>query len=242
MLHVFPANLYDLGFLSIGDSKVRVFSSSSSEFEDSSSSSESEDSSSEEDIHTSSPRCVVSTDAMRHDRDEEMDQILDSCTEDNTRDANHATSASASNSRQHRVTSRKHRRLRQHPYTVLKDSICRKVTLDDRRCPRNGRTLPAPQMWQEQATSIRSHSFITSDALIAALAAPRVGSVASSLDVQTWVASSLAYLKVPESVELGGGSVEEMVARCRLLSVQATGSSLVAIITYMQLAIQCQRY
>ncbi|KAG2737165.1 hypothetical protein P692DRAFT_20762436 [Suillus brevipes Sb2] len=169
-----------------------------------------------------------------------MDQILDSCTEDNTRDANHATSASASNSRQHRVTSRKHRRLRQHPYTVLKDSICRKVTLDDRRCPRNGRTLPAPQMWQEQATSIRSHSFITSDALIAALAAPRVGSVASSLDVQTWVASSLAYLKVPESVELGGGSVEEMVARCRLLSVQATGSSLVAIITYMQLAIQCQ--
>ncbi|KAG1719211.1 hypothetical protein EDD22DRAFT_791784, partial [Suillus occidentalis] len=35
-------------------------------------------------------------------------------------------------------------------------------------------------------------------------------------------------------------SIEQTIARCHLISIQTTGSSLVAMITYMQLAIQCQ--
>ncbi|KAG2092139.1 uncharacterized protein F5147DRAFT_657757 [Suillus discolor] len=44
----------------------------------------------------------------------------------------------------------------------------------------------------------------------------------------------------PDSIQLAGGSIEQTIARCHLISIQTTGSSLVAMITYMQLAIQCQ--
>jgi hypothetical protein len=111
----------------------------------------------------------------------------------------------------------------------------------DPHCPRNGRRRPAPQTWQAQATSIRSSSFITSDALIATLASPRVDSTSSSLNVQLWVTSSISHFTAPDSIQLAGGSIEQTIARCHLISIQTTGSSLVAMITYMQLAIRCQR-
>ncbi|KAG1849817.1 hypothetical protein C8R48DRAFT_778410 [Suillus tomentosus] len=86
---------------SIGNSKIRSDSSS-------------EDSSSEEGIRTSSTHYIVSTE-MGHDADKEMDYVHDS---DNASDIDHANSAS--NGRQRRVMSRKHRRP---PYAVLKDPI-----------------------------------------------------------------------------------------------------------------------
>ncbi|KAG1790535.1 uncharacterized protein HD556DRAFT_1310549 [Suillus plorans] len=43
-------------------------------------------------------------------------------------------------------------------------------------------------------------------------------SVISSLNVQMWVTSSLSYLKVPEGVELGGGSMEEIVLKSLMLT------------------------
>ncbi|KAG2086754.1 uncharacterized protein F5147DRAFT_588409 [Suillus discolor] len=90
--------------------------------------------------------------------------------------------------------------------------------------------------------SIQSASFITSDALIATLATPHVESTASHLDVRVWVDNTLSYLKQQDSVQLGVGSVETMVVRCQFVSVHATGSSFIAMITYMQLVMQCQRY
>lgn len=145
------------------------------------------------------------------------------------------------NGHRRRVTSRKLRQLNGHPYAPIRLAINPRVALADPHCPRNGKRLPAPQTWQAQATSIRSSSFITSDALIATLASPRVDSTSSSLDVQLWVASSMSHFTAPDSIQLAGGSIEEMIARCHLHTIQTTGSSLVAMITYMQLAIQCQR-
>lgn len=141
-----------------------------------------------------------------------------------------------------RLTSRNLRQLHRHPYARIGATINPKVALFERDCPRNGRRLRAPPRWRRQATSIRSNSFITSDALIAIIASARVDSMSSSLDARLWVTNTISYLKTPDSVELAGGSIQQTVACCHLISIQTTGSSLVAMITYMQLAIQCQRY
>lgn len=141
-----------------------------------------------------------------------------------------------------RLTSRNLRQLRRHPYARTGAAIDPKVALFQPDCPRNGRRLCAPPRWQRQATSIRSNSFITSDALIAIIASARLDSTSSSLDARLWVTNAVSYLKTPDRVELAGGSIEQTIARCHSISIQTTGSSLVAMITYMQLAIQCQRY
>jgi hypothetical protein len=150
--------------------------------------------------------------------------------------------------RQRRVASRKLRQLNQHPSAPPGGANLPGEPIDMRpfrpnpTCPRNGRRLHAAQIWQAQATSIQSASFITSDALIGTLATPHVESTASHLDVRAWVNNALSYLKQQDGVVLGVGSVETMIARCQLVSVHATGSSFIAMITYMQLAMQCQRY
>ncbi|KAG0692013.1 hypothetical protein DFH29DRAFT_883245 [Suillus ampliporus] len=71
------------------------------------------------------------------------------------------------------------------------------------------------RMWQAQATSIQSASFITSDALIATLATPHAESTASHLNVQVWVDNTMSYLKQQEGIQLGVCSIEAMIARCR---------------------------
>ncbi|KIK35673.1 hypothetical protein CY34DRAFT_95694 [Suillus luteus UH-Slu-Lm8-n1] len=139
-----------------------------------------------------------------------------------------------------RLTSRNLRQLHRHPYARTGTTIDPKVALFQPDCPRNGRRLCAPPRWQRQATSIRSNSFITSDALIAIIASARLDSTSSSLDTRLWVTNAVSYLKTPDRVELAGGSIEQTIARCHSISIQTTGSSLVAMITYMQLAIQCQ--
>jgi hypothetical protein len=107
-------------------------------------------------------------------------------------------------------------------------------------CPQNGRPLAAPAAWQAQARAARS-SNITADALIGALAAPRVNSVSPSLNVQGWVNEIASYLRDPHYVKLRGGSMGDVIKQCRSISHQQTGASFVAMVTYMQLAIECQR-
>ncbi|KAG1738831.1 uncharacterized protein EDB91DRAFT_1248992 [Suillus paluster] len=123
---------------------------------------------------------------------------------------------------QRRVASRKLRQLNQHPYAPP------------------GGPIPPEDIINAQATSIQSTSFITSDALIATLATPHVESTASHLNVRVWVDNTVSYLKQQEGIQLGVCSIEAMIARCRLVSVHTTGSSFTAMITYMQLAMQCQ--
>ncbi|KAG0705275.1 hypothetical protein DFH29DRAFT_873092 [Suillus ampliporus] len=130
-------------------------------------------------------------------------------------------------SHQHRVASRKLHQLNQHPYAPPGGPIPPEDVINARPpCPRNGRRLRAAQMWQAQATSIQSASFITSDALIATLATPHAESTASHLDVRVWVDNAVSYLKQQEGIQLGVCSIEAMIAR--------------SMITYMQLAMQCQ--
>lgn len=149
---------------------------------------------------------------------------------------------------QHLVASRKLHQLNQHPYAPPRGPILPREPINmrlpgpDPTCPRNGRCLHAAQIWQVQATSIQSASFITSDALIATLATSHVESTASHLDVRAWVDNTLSYLKQQDSVQLGVGSVETMIARCQLVSIHSTGSSFMAMIIYIHLAMQCQRY
>ncbi|KAG1868759.1 hypothetical protein C8R48DRAFT_771536 [Suillus tomentosus] len=168
------------------------------------------------------------------------------CSDDNYADENYTDDdfdveeEEMLNGHQRRVAFRKLRRLHRHPYTPTGTAVNPRVVPFQPDCPRNGRRLHAPPRWQAQATSITSNSFITSDALIAVLASARVDSTSSSLNVQSWVANSTSYLKDPGGVELAGGSLEQTIARCHLISIQTAGSSLVAMITYMQLAIQCQ--
>ncbi|KAG2086322.1 uncharacterized protein F5147DRAFT_659242 [Suillus discolor] len=94
---------------------------------------------------------------------------------------------------QRRVASRKLRQLNQHPYAPPRGPILPGEPINmrppgpDPTCPHNGRRLHAAQIWQAQATSIQSASFITSDALIATLTTPHVESTASHLDVRAWV-------------------------------------------------------
>ncbi|KAG1744837.1 hypothetical protein EDB19DRAFT_1960514 [Suillus lakei] len=124
-------------------------------------------------------------------------------------------------SHQHQVASRKLCQLNQHPYAPPGGPIPPEDIINVRPpYPHNGRCLRAAQMWQEQATSIQSASFITSNALITTLATPHAESTASHLNVWVWVNNAMSYLKQQE--------------------VHTTGSSFIAMITYMQLAMQCQ--
>ncbi|KAG1813005.1 hypothetical protein EV424DRAFT_1541972 [Suillus variegatus] len=113
---------------------------------------------------------------------------------------------------QHLVASRKLHQPNQHPYAPPRGPILPREPINmrlpgpDPTCPRNGRCLHAAQIWQVQATSIQSASFITSDALIATLATSHVESTASHLDVRAWVDNTLSYLKQQDSVQLGVGS------------------------------------
>jgi hypothetical protein len=110
----------------------------------------------------------------------------------------------------------------------------------DPNCGRNGRPLAAPTAWRAQARSVRSNN-ITADALIGALATPHVNSVSPSLNVRGWVNEIATYLQDPHFVRLRGGSMGDVIKQCQSISHQQTGASFVAMVTYMQLAIQCQR-
>ncbi|KAG2083089.1 uncharacterized protein F5147DRAFT_660271 [Suillus discolor] len=106
-------------------------------------------------------------------------------------------------------------------------------------CPRGGRPLVAHASWREQAKAVRSNH-ITADALIGALATPRIDAASPSLNFCAWVKEIVSYLQHPHYVNLGGGSIGETIACCHSISHQQNGSSFVAMLTYMQLAIQCQ--
>ncbi|KAG1850758.1 hypothetical protein C8R48DRAFT_778107 [Suillus tomentosus] len=80
---------------------------------------------------------------------------------------------------------------------------------------------------------------ITTDALIGALATPRVDTTSPSLNVGAWVKEIVSYLQNPHYVNLGG-SIGETIAHCHSISHLQTGSSIVTMLTYMQLVIQCQ--
>ena len=110
----------------------------------------------------------------------------------------------------------------------------------DQNCPRNERPLTAPAAWRAQTRSVRSNN-ITADALIGALATPHANSVSPSLNVGGWVNEIGSYLQDPHYVKLRGGSIGDVIKQCRSISHQQTGASFVAMVTYMQLAIQCRR-
>jgi hypothetical protein len=132
---------------------------------------------------------------------------------------------------------------RQHPYARVDDDGQPEAGGDapfDPNCPRNGRSLAAPVAWREQARSVQSNN-ITADALIGALATPHLNTISPSLNVRAWVNEIASYLKDPHHVKLGGGSIRDLITRCRSMSHQQTGASFVAMVTYMQLAMQCQR-
>lgn len=108
-------------------------------------------------------------------------------------------------------------------------------------CPRNGRPLTAPVAWREQAKSVQSNN-ITAHALLGTLATAHVDATSPSLNVREWVDDVASYLQNPLYVNLGGGSIGDTIKRCRSTFQQETGSNFVSMLTYMQLAIQCQRY
>src|ERR1700710_243728 len=108
-------------------------------------------------------------------------------------------------------------------------------------CPRNGHALAAPAAWREQARSVQSNN-ITAHALLVTLASSHVDTTSPLLNVRGWVDNIASYLQDPAFVNLGGGSIGDTINRCRSTFHQETGSSFVSMLTYMQLAIQCQRY
>ncbi|KAG0699446.1 hypothetical protein DFH29DRAFT_1001957 [Suillus ampliporus] len=108
-------------------------------------------------------------------------------------------------------------------------------------CPCGGHPFVAHASWWEQAKAVHSNH-ITADALIGALATPHIDATSPSLNVCAWVKEIASYLQHPHYVNLGGGSIGETIARCHSISHQQTGSSFVAMLTYMQLAIQCQSF
>jgi hypothetical protein len=110
----------------------------------------------------------------------------------------------------------------------------------DTNCPRNGRPLAAPAAWRAQARSVQSNN-ITADALIGALATAHLNSVSPSLNVREWVNEISTYLQDPHFVSLRGGSMGDVIKQCQSIAHQQTGASFVAMVTYMQVAIQCQR-
>lgn len=90
------------------------------------------------------------------------------------------------------------------------------------------------------ARSVGSNN-ITADALIGALATAHVNSFSPSLNVGRWVYEIMSYIQDPLCVKLRGGSIGDVVKQCRSMSHQQTGADFVAMVTYMQLAIKCQR-
>jgi hypothetical protein len=137
-------------------------------------------------------------------------------------------------------------KVRQHPYARMGDPGRDRNTHpeehpDPLNCPRNGRPLAAPVAWREQAKSVQSNN-ITAHALLGALATSHVDATSPSLNVREWVDNIASYLQNPLYVNLGGGSIGDTIKRCRSTFQQETGSNFVSMLTYMQLAIQCQRY
>jgi hypothetical protein len=133
-------------------------------------------------------------------------------------------------------------KVRQHPYARMGDHNTHPGEHPGPlNCPRNGRALAAPAAWREQARSVQSNN-ITAHALLVALATSHVDTTSPLLNVRGWVDNIASYLQDPAFVNLGGGSIGDTINRCRSTFHQETGSSFVSMLTYMQLAIQCQRY
>ena len=121
-------------------------------------------------------------------------------------------------------------KVHQHPYARMKNRSAHPAEhLDPLNCPRNG----------------HPPNNITAHALLGALATSHVDATGSpSPNVRGWVDNIVSYLQDPLSVNLGlgGGSIGDTINCCRSTFHQETGSNFVSMLTYMQLAIQCQRY
>ena len=113
----------------------------------------------------------------------------------------------------------------------------------DPNCPRNGTRLAPAQSWRQEAQMVQSNN-ICADTIIGALAAPHVDSTStspSSSKVQDWVSGIMEFLQNPRIFTLGESSIGEVIMNCRGIPQQMSGSSFVAMLTYMQLSITCQR-
>jgi len=111
----------------------------------------------------------------------------------------------------------------------------------NQNCPQNERPLTVSAACQQAQARFGQSKNITADALIEALATPDVNSVSPSLNVREWVNEIASYLQDPHCVKLRGGSMGDVIKQCQSISQQQTGASFVAMVTYMQLAIQCKR-
>ena len=91
---------------------------------------------------------------------------------------------------------------------------------------------------------VQSNNILCADAIIGALAASHVDSTStspSSLKVQDWVSGIVKFLQNPGFFMLGESSIGELIMNCRGIPQQLAGSSFVAMLTYMQLSVACQR-
>jgi hypothetical protein len=133
-------------------------------------------------------------------------------------------------------------KVRQHPYAcTVGDPV---EHLDPLRCPGNGRPLAAPVVQQAKARSAQTNN-ITAHALLGTLATSHVDTTSPSPNIQLegWIDNITSYLQDPHYINLGGGSIGDTINRCRSTFWHPEpGSSFVSMLTYMQLAIQCQRY
>jgi hypothetical protein len=132
-------------------------------------------------------------------------------------------------------------KVRQHPYAcTVGDPV---EHLDPLSCPGNGHPLAAPvvQCQQAKARSAQSNN-ITAQALLGTLATSHVDTTSPSPNIQGWIDNIVSYLQDPHYINLGGGSIGDTINRCRSTFHPEPGSSFVSMLTYMQLAIQCQRY